>query len=148
VIATIPLPPSEKPLHFPLVNCFLPRGKLQHSAIVEAKDPFCKMAPMSMIEIYKVLHNIYRMWMFRWVCPYHVTGALVCQAFGCTYGYPCSCSGSGKPCHAIVEANDPFKMAPTSISNTYKVFHNFYMMWMCMWIYDFVHYLCSLPPNF
>jgi hypothetical protein len=41
--------------------------------------------------------------------------------------YPCS----GKPQHnAIVEAKDPFKMAPTSISNIYKVFNYFHMMWM------------------
>jgi hypothetical protein len=30
---------------------------------------------------------------------------------------------------------DPFKMAPTSISNTEKVFHNPQMLWMCIiWI--------------
>ena len=32
----------------------------------------------------------------------------------------------------VVEAVDPFKWAPTSMSNTYKVFHNLHMLWMCI----------------
>ena len=35
---------------------------------------------------------------------------------------------------AIIEAIDPFKMAQTSMSNTYKVFCNLHMPWMCIWI--------------
>ena len=45
----------------------------------------------------------------------------------------------GKAHHsAVVEAIDPFKMAFTSISNTYKVFHNLHMLWMCIWL-CFIH---------
>ncbi len=29
---------------------------------------------------------------------------------------------------------DTFKMAPTSMSNTWDVFHNLYMLWMCIWM--------------
>ena len=25
-------------------------------------------------------------------------------------------------------------MAPTSMTNTYKAFHNLHMMWMCIWM--------------
>jgi hypothetical protein len=28
---------------------------------------------------------------------------------------------------------DPFKMAPASMSSTYKVNYNLYMLWMCIW---------------
>ena len=37
-------------------------------------------------------------------------------------------------CSAILEAVDPFKMAQTSMSYTYKVIRNLHMLWMCIWI--------------
>ena len=57
--------------------------------------------------------------------PYHITAPCVGQAFG-------SCL---KPqCRVVFEAVDPSKMAPTSMSNTNKVFHNLHMLWMCIWV--------------
>jgi hypothetical protein len=38
---------------------------------------------------------------------------------------------NGELLHSVVvEAVDPFQMTPTSMSNTYKVFHNHRMLWM------------------
>ncbi len=34
----------------------------------------------------------------------------------------------------MIEAVDPIKTDPTSMSNTYKVFHNFHMLWICIWM--------------
>ena len=65
-----------------------------------------------------------------YVCPYHIAPALARQDFqNLEFGhFPRS-----TPQHiAVNEATDPFKWAPTSISNTYKVFHNLHMLWMCM----------------
>jgi hypothetical protein len=33
-----------------------------------------------------------------------------------------------------VVTHNPSKMAPTSLSDTYKVFHNLHMQWMCIWM--------------
>lgn len=42
----------------------------------------------------------------------------------------------GKPQRiVVVDAIDPLKMAHTLMSNTYNVFDNLHMMWMCIWIW-------------
>ena len=70
-----------------------------------------------------------------WMCPYHVTLTLIGQACGSwlveSWVYP----KDKLECSAMVEAMDPFKMAPTSISDTYKVFHHPHLLWMCTWMY-------------
>ncbi len=35
---------------------------------------------------------------------------------------------------AVIEAVDPIKIDLTSMSNTYKMFDNFHMLWMCIWM--------------
>ena len=39
---------------------------------------------------------------------------------------------------AMVEAIDTFKMTSTSMSNTYKVFHNLHILWMYGWVFRLV----------
>ncbi len=34
----------------------------------------------------------------------------------------------------MIEAVDPIKTDPTSMSDTYKVFDNIHMQWMCIWM--------------
>ncbi len=34
----------------------------------------------------------------------------------------------------MIEAVDPIKIDPTSMSITYKVFDNLHMLWMCIWM--------------
>ena len=71
----------------------------------------------------------------QWICPNHITAALLNRAFG-------SC----KEClltpqqQMIVkcsdEAVDPIKIVSTSISNTYRIFDNLHlhMTWMRIWM--------------
>ena len=41
----------------------------------------------------------------------------------------------GKPQRiVVVDAIDPLKMAHALMSNTYNVFDNLHMMWMCIWM--------------
>jgi hypothetical protein len=83
----------------------------------------------SMSHIHEMIYNIHMMRMCRWVCPYHDSAALVGLAFGCYLEL--LLPHIGKSQHsAIVEAEDPFKMGPTSMANTYDEFHNIHMMWM------------------
>ena len=44
----------------------------------------------------------------------------------------------------VVEAVDPFKWAPTSISNTYNVIYNLHLLWMCIYMSC---YHCSCQPS-
>jgi hypothetical protein len=34
----------------------------------------------------------------------------------------------------VIEAVDPIKIDPTSMSDTCKVFVNLHMLWMCIWM--------------
>ncbi len=34
----------------------------------------------------------------------------------------------------MIEFVDPIKIDPTSMSNTYKMFDNLHMLWMCIWM--------------
>ena len=34
----------------------------------------------------------------------------------------------------MIDAVDSIKIDPTSMSNTYKVFDNLHMLWMCIWM--------------
>jgi hypothetical protein len=57
------------------------------------------------------------------MCYYHVTAALVGQAFENLPQILCtSCALN----NVVFEAIDPFNVAPKSISNTQKVFHSIY----------------------
>ena len=54
----------------------------QHNAVAEAID-LLKMVPISMPNTtYKVVHNPHMQWMGTRMSPYHVTAAVVGQAFG------------------------------------------------------------------
>jgi len=55
-------------------------NKLQHYAVVEALDSF-KKAPIWISIIFKVVDNLYMLWMCLWMRPYHVTASLIGQAF-------------------------------------------------------------------
>jgi hypothetical protein len=51
----------------------------------------------------------------------------------------------GKPqLGMVVEAIDPSKWSPTSMSDTYEVFHHLNMLWMCIWLNPYNVLLLSL----
>jgi hypothetical protein len=103
------------------------------STILKAKDPF-KMAPASMSNTYKTIHNIHMMWMCMWICDRYTSTVLFFQAFANSSRAHCFIP-RGKPYHsAIVETKDPFKMAHTPMAVMFKMFHNIHMMWMFRWV--------------
>ena len=106
-----------------------PQSEFQH--VLEAIDPF-KMAPTSMSSTYMVSYNLHVLWMCMWMSPYHATVILISQQrldvnqnSGCLTRSKPQCSSDD------IEGIDQFKMAHTSMSNTYKVNYNLYMLWMC-----------------
>ena len=45
----------------------------------------------------------------------------------------------------VIEAEDPIKPIHISISNTYKVFDNLHMLWMCIWMRPY--YILVAPED-
>jgi hypothetical protein len=105
--------------------------KIKHSVVVEAVDPF-QMTPTSMYNTYKVFHNPHMLYMCIRMSPYHVTTDLFCQSFHDLSRILVTTLGRKIPHSVVVEAVDPFQMTPTSMYNTYKVFHNPHMLCMCI----------------
>ena len=62
-------------------SCYLLRFKPQLNVVVEVVVLF-KWAPTSMLNPYKVFYIIHMMWMCICMSSYHITPALVGQAFG------------------------------------------------------------------
>ena len=55
----------------------------------------------------------------------------------------------GKPQRIVVfDAIDPLKMAHTLMSNTYNMFDNLYMMWMCIWMSPYYFKAAPVCPAF
>ena len=80
----------------------------------------------SMANTCEVCQYLHMLWICIWMCPHHVTPALVGNAFG---GYNSGYCPRGKPQHsAVVEAMDPSQNTPASISNTCKMY---FIMFIC-----------------
>jgi len=109
---------SAKLLEVALDTLYLPRGKPEYSVVVEAVDPF-KWASTSISNTYWVFHHLHILWVcIMCICPYHVTATLVNRLLEVASNSPYP--PRDKLEHSVVvEAMDPFKWAPTSMSNTY-----------------------------
>ncbi len=105
--------------------------KIKHSVVVEAVDPF-QMTPTSMSNTYKVFHNPHMLYMCIRMSHYHVTTDHFCQSFGDIPRILVTTLGRKIKHSVVVEAVDPFQMTLTSMSNSYKVFHNPHMLRMCI----------------
>jgi hypothetical protein len=98
--------------------------------VVEAVDvdPPFTWAHTSMLNISKVNHNLHMLWIYKCMSTYHViTLSSASHQQKLLWYSNLAISfvfiGQTTAC-AVVEAVDPFKWAPTSILNTYKVYHN------------------------
>ena len=81
-----------------------------------------------------MFHNLQLLWMCIWISPYRTTTALIVKPFGIQNS---GCLLRSKPqseFQHVLEAIDPFKMAPTSMSSTYMVSYILHVLWMCMWM--------------
>ena len=99
-----------------LLKCYqeswmlLSKKPKKNCTVIEALDPFF-MAITSTLFISKVLHNLYMLWMYIWMRPYHVNTSLINQAFR-FYWESWKMLGN-KPRHCeVVEALDSFKKPP------------------------------------
>ena len=80
-----------------------------------------------MSDICKVFDNLYMQWMCIWMCPNNIPAAPADKASGSHLVNKWWWSG-------VIEAVDPIKIDPTSMSDTCKVFDNLHMQWMWIWM--------------
>ena len=80
-----------------------------------------------MSDICKVFDNLYMQWMCIWMCPNNIPAAPADKASGSQLVNKWWWSG-------VIEAVDPIKIDPTSMSDTCKVFDNLHMQWMWIWM--------------
>ncbi len=105
--------------------------KWSHYAIVEAVEPF-KLHPTSMSYIYWVFKHLKQLWMGIWQHTHTVTITDVPQIWESSLkSYMMSVWKWSH--YAIVEAVEPFKLHPTSMSYIYKVFEYLEQLWMGIW---------------
>ena len=106
------------------------RQQMIVTVVMEALDPI-NILPTSMSNTYKVFDNLHMMRMCTWMCPNHTMAALIVQVFGSDSEIWVS-PPQQMIVAVVIEAIDPINILPTSMSNTYKVFDNLHMMWMCI----------------
>ncbi len=109
-------------------------GRRCHYALVEAVEPF-KLHPMSISYIYEVFEHLLRLWMGIWLHTYTITSTDISPDLWELPGIlpDANC----KPCnYNLFEAEEPFKLHPTSMSMSYihKVFEHLLGLLMGIWL--------------
>jgi len=120
---------SRQPSFWKLPRSLL-SDKPHHGAVNEEVINPSTMISTIFWNTYIVFCNLHMLWMCMCMTFHDITTALVGQAFG-SYPQFWLPSDRGKPQHSAVDedAINPFKITPTSMSNTY-VLHDLHMMWM------------------
>jgi len=107
--------------------------KLSHYTIVEAVEPF-KLHPTSMSYIYKVFEHLKQLLMGILQHIHTVTTTDVSPDLGEFAEIQDDIISVWKWSHyTIVEAVEPFKLHPTSMSHIFKVFEHLKQLWMGKW---------------
>ncbi len=53
-----------------------------------------------------------------------------------------------KPCHyALIEAVEPFKLHPMSMTYLYEVFEHLLRLWMGIWLHIYINTTTVIPPD-
>ena len=101
--------------------------------MVEAVEPF-KLHPTSMSYIYKVFEHLKQLWMFIWQHIHTVITTDISPDLGEFAEILDDIIRVWKWSHyTIVEAVEPFKLHPTSMSHIFKVFEHLKQLWMGIW---------------
>ena len=95
--------------------------------IIEAVEPF-KLHPTSMSYIYKVFEHLEELWLGIWQHTHTVTTTEVSPDLREFTKILDDVS-----VEMIIEAVEPFKLHPTSMSYIYKVFEHLKQLWMGIW---------------
>jgi hypothetical protein len=104
-----------------------------HYTLVEAVEPF-KLLPMSISYVYEGLKHFLRLWMGIWLHTHTITTTDTSPDLGnWLKSYLMQVC---KPCHyTLVEAVEPFKLHPMSMSYIYERFEHLLRLWMGIWLH-------------
>ncbi len=126
---------QEKVLQvFSLKSFLMQVCKPCHYTLVEAVEPF-KLHLMSMAYIYEVFECLLRMWTGIWL-PTHIDTTTDASPELWEWLAKSYLMQVCKPCHyALVEAVEPFKLHPMSMSYIYEVYEHLFRLWMGIWLH-------------
>ena len=108
---------------------YLLGSKPQWSAVVKAIDQ-SKWLPLQCQTHMSVSQPAYAVDV-QWMSPYHLTA---CSCRPCFCKLPIFLGTSRGANNSLAWWLRPFKWPPTSMPDTYKVFHTLHMLWMCIWV--------------
>jgi hypothetical protein len=101
---------------------------------------------MSMSYIYEVFKHLLRLWMGIWLHTHTVTTKDASLDMGkLAKIHPMQVC---KPCnYALVDAVEPCKLHPMSMSFIYKVFECLLRFWMGIWLPNHINTTTDAPPD-
>ncbi len=117
-----------------------------HYALIEAVESF-KLHPMSMSYIYMRCLSTFSG--CGWAYVFTIT-PLTPQSFPqtCESWLKSYMMQVCKPCHyALIEAVEPFKLHPMSMSYTYEVFEHLLRLWMDIWLHTHINTITDVSPD-
>jgi hypothetical protein len=105
-----------------------------HYALVEAEEPF-KLHPTSLSYIHMVFEHLLRLRMGVWLHNHTITTTDASPDLGKLAEFLPDASVQTMPL-ALVEAVEPFKLHPISMSYIYEVFEHLLRLWMGIWLHN------------
>ena len=91
------------------------------------------VCPTSISNTYKVFCSPHMVWMCTCSCPTTLAMLLSAKPLEVILNSSGYLPRSKPQGCVVIEVIDPFMWAPISLSNTYKVYHNLHMVWICIW---------------
>jgi hypothetical protein len=117
-----------------------------HYALIEAVEPL-KLHLMSMSYIYEVFERLLRLWMGLWLPTQMIPPQALPQI--CENWLKSNLMQVCKQCHyPLIEAIEPFKLHPMSMSYIYEVFECLLRLWMGIWLHIHTVTTTDASPNF
>jgi hypothetical protein len=113
--------------------------------MAEDVEPF-KLNPMSIAYLYDVFDHLLKMWMGIWLHNCIVTTTDASQfGKGWLKSYLMQVC---KPCHyALIEAVEPFKLHPMSMSYLYEMFERLLRLWMGIQLHTHTNTTTDASPD-
>jgi hypothetical protein len=111
----------------------------------EAVEPF-KLHLMSMAYLYEVFEHLLGLWMGIWLHTHMVITTDASPDLGSWL--KSYLMQVWKPCHYIlIEAIEPFKLHPMSMSYVYEVFECLLRLWMGIWLPTHIDTTTDVSPD-
>ncbi len=113
--------------------------------LVEAEEPF-KLHSKSISYIYERFEHLLGLWMGIWLHIHIITSIDASPV--CEMGLKSYLMQVCKPCHyTLIEAVEPFKLHPISMSYIHMVFEPLLRLWMGIWLQTHTNNTTDVSPD-